>query len=201
MKSLIQIKLVIFSLLKGKLIVYLKDNCLPSGEVGRDECLEDAVVRVYKSNILFPFKNSYQEQLYTVSHNNKDIVSISVIYFILLPLQAVSGKDKHNWMRVASAIKKSSDKNILQYGLQRLRWKVEYTNVVYSLLPSEFTFSELQEVYETILGRRLDKRNFRKKIFSLDILKSTGKKRKIGRARPAEVFSFKKRELEYVEII
>ena len=85
--------------------------------------------------------------------------------------------------------------------MQRLRWKIEYTNIVYSLLPKEFTFGELQKVYEAILGRTMDKRNFRKKILSLGILTDTGKKKTQGRSRPAEVYRFKSREMTYVEVL
>jgi 8-oxo-dGTP diphosphatase len=81
--------------------------------------------------------------------------------------------------------------DIVTYAAKRLRAKLEYTNAAYSLLPREFTLSELQEVYEAILGKRFDKRNFRKKYLELGLIKPTGRKTAGGRQRPAALYSFK----------
>jgi 8-oxo-dGTP diphosphatase len=89
--------------------------------------------------------------------------------------------------------------SIISYAVQRLRWKIEYTNVVYSLLSREFTLSDLQKVYEAILGKFIDKRNFRKKILSLHFLQPT-RKIKIGRARPALFYTFKEKKPVIVNI-
>ncbi|HEX5502356.1 MAG TPA: hypothetical protein VFW96_07010, partial [Thermomicrobiales bacterium] len=89
---------------------------------------------------------------------------------------------------------------ILDYARVRLRYKIEYTNVVYSLLPDTFTLTELQRVYELILGRPLDKRNFRKKIGSLDLVEPTGDERREGAHRPARLYRFRSREPLIVEI-
>ena len=69
---------------------------------------------------------------------------------------------------------------IIDYGVDRLRAKIKYTNIAQYLLPEEFTLSELQTVYETVTGKRLDKRNFRKKISASGILKDTKLTRKQG---------------------
>ena len=61
-------------------------------------------------------------------------------------------------------------------------------------MPDEFRLSELQGVYETILGEKLDKRNFRKKILSLGLLKPTGKMEVEGAHRPAMLYKFKTKE-------
>jgi hypothetical protein len=63
--------------------------------------------------------------------------------------------------------------DIIQYAYQRLRWKMEYTNIVKSILPERFTLRELQHVYEIIFGKEFDKRNFRKKVLSLDMIHET----------------------------
>ena len=93
-----------------------------------------------------------------------------------------------------------TDRNIIKYAVQRLQWKIEYTNVVYSLIPFEFTLSRLQTTYEAILGKTLDKRNFRKKILSLGLLKKTGKILKGFKARPALVYGFRKRTPVMVKV-
>ena len=79
---------------------------------------------------------------------------------------------------------------ILTYALERLRNKLEYTTVGFQLLPAEFTLSELQQVYEAILGRTLDKRNFRRKIELLGILTPLKQQRRSGASRPAQLFRF-----------
>jgi 8-oxo-dGTP diphosphatase len=83
--------------------------------------------------------------------------------------------------------------NILTYTMQRLRGKLEYTTIGYQLLPQEFTLSELQEVYEAIMNRQLDKRNFRKKVLSTGILEVTANTRNVGRHRPAALYRFSPR--------
>ena len=78
---------------------------------------------------------------------------------------------------------------ILDYSLERLRHKLEYTTVGFQLLPARFSLTELQEVYEAILGKELDKRNFRRKLALLKILRPTREFRRGGR-RPARLFEF-----------
>ncbi|HWI70166.1 MAG TPA: hypothetical protein VNS88_17675 [Nitrospiraceae bacterium] len=78
---------------------------------------------------------------------------------------------------------------ILDYSLERLRNKLEYTTVGFQLLPARFSLTELQEVYEAILGKELDKRNFRRKLALLKILRPTREFRRGGR-RPARLFEF-----------
>jgi 8-oxo-dGTP diphosphatase len=65
--------------------------------------------------------------------------------------------------------------------------------VAYSLLPAEFTLSQLQATYEGILGRGLDKRNFRKRVTTLGLLEATGRRYGAGRHRPAQLYRFRQR--------
>lgn len=78
---------------------------------------------------------------------------------------------------------------ILHYALERLRNKLEYTTVGFQLLPAQFTLTELQAVYEAILDKKLDKRNFRRKIAMLRILKPERDYRRGGQ-RPARLYRF-----------
>ncbi|HST90115.1 MAG TPA: NUDIX hydrolase, partial [Ktedonobacterales bacterium] len=80
--------------------------------------------------------------------------------------------------------------DILRYTLQRLRGKLEYTTIGFQLLPPEFTLSELQEVYEAILNRPLDKRNFRKKLLITRIVEPTQRMKMVGQHRPARLYRF-----------
>src|SRR5205823_807731 len=90
---------------------------------------------------------------------------------------------------------------MVRYGVQRLRYKLEYTNAVYSLLPERFTLSDLQESYEAILGRKLDPRNFRKRILSLGLLASTGEVRRGEAHRPARLYRFRDRTPRVIQVL
>src|SRR6185437_16669637 len=131
----------------------------------------------------FPLGKNYVEQLYTFSNEKK---AVTIAYYALIE-KADMQPEEQNWKKVTG--KNEPEKSIISYAIQRLRWKMEYTNVVYSLLPKTFTLSDLQKTYEIILGKKLDKRNFRKKILSQNFLKPTEEKRVIN-ARPALLYSF-----------
>ena len=79
---------------------------------------------------------------------------------------------------------------IISYARERLTNKLSYTNAVYALLPKEFTLSQLQIAYEAVLGHQLDKRNFRKKFLSLDLIHDTQSVRRDGAHRPAKLYAF-----------
>ena len=87
-------------------------------------------------------------------------------------------------------------KQIIDLAIERLISKISYTNVVYSLLPKKFTLSQLQKTYEIILGRELDKRNFRKKFNSFNVIENSGEYYREGAHRPAKLYQFKIRKLE-----
>ncbi|MCS7060055.1 MAG: hypothetical protein NZM14_02725 [Thermoflexales bacterium] len=79
---------------------------------------------------------------------------------------------------------------IVRYALQRLRYKLEYTAVGFQLLPPSFTLSALQRAYETILGEKLDKRNFRRRILHAQVIEPTGEFQS-GEGRPAMLYRFR----------
>src|SRR5262249_36961702 len=86
--------------------------------------------------------------------------------------------------------------SILEYALERLRNKLEYTTVGFQLLPASFTLTELQQVYQAILGRELDKRNFRRKIELLGILVPLKQQKRGGPSRPAQLYKFSAQRFE-----
>ena len=180
---------------------------LPGGLLDEDETTEAAARRVLSTQT--GVKDAYLEQLATFDAPKRDPFGrvVSVAYFALLAGEGVELRTTEKyagvkWQDVAAAPKLAYDHDvILKTAIDRLRAKLEYTNVVWSLLPEAFTLSELQGVYEAILGRDLDKRNFRKKILALGLLKSTGKKRAEGAHRPAELYRFRRRELSYIDVL
>ncbi len=79
---------------------------------------------------------------------------------------------------------------IIAYALRRLHYKMEYSAAGFELLPDEFTLSELQHTYEIILGEKLDKRNFRRRILEAGIIEGTSRRR-TGEGRPARLYRYR----------
>src|SRR3989338_1166573 len=202
MQTQISIKLAVFGLDDEGLKIFLSNGILPQVDLEESADLDSAAGILLEKVTGLDNCFHYQEQLYTFFDKTKDRRIIDVVYFILIPIYIVKKYLIKNWYLADDKLLISKyNQKIVNYALQRLRWKVEYTNVVYSLLPKEFSFSELQSAYKTVLIRSLDKRNFRKKIMSLNLLKSTGIKKQSGKARPAYLYRFKDRGLKYVKIL
>jgi 8-oxo-dGTP diphosphatase len=179
---------VLFVQLKPPL--YSGKWAFPGGLVPSGESTEAAATR-----FLFEttgVKDVYLEQLYTFSNPNRTRINLRV------PGKCVN----IGWFPVDAPPPLAYDHaEMLAYALQRLRWKLEYTNIVYSLLPRAFTLTELQRVYEIILGRSLDKRNFRKKMLSLGMLQVTPRVVKVGAHRPARLYRFRRRMPMILEVL
>lgn len=174
---------------------------LPGGFVGMQETLEEAAARELEQETGVHAEGMYLEQLYTFGDPDRDPRTrvITVAYFALVDSSAVTPKvtgqeeiSDVRWFSVRELPKDMAfdHRAILEYAVKRLRNKLEYTAVGLELLPDRFTLSELQSLYETIMGERLDKRNFRKKMLSMGILQPTKGYRKGGH-RPAMLYQFK----------
>lgn len=180
---------------------------LPGGRLEAGETTEAAVRRILRTQT--GVAEAYLEQLATFDAPKRDPFGrvVSVAYFALMPSEGVVLKTTGKyagvkWEAVAKASGLAYDHDaVLETAVRRLRAKLEYTNVVWNLLPEAFSLSELQQVYEAILGRALDKRNFRKKILALGLLASTGRKRAEGPHRPAGLYRFRRRQLSYIDIL
>ena len=153
-------------------------------------------------------KNIYLEQLYTFGDPKRDprgrVITVSYMALINsenIKLEATTDVSEAKWFPVRKIPALAFDhKKILDYSLQRLRWKFEYTTVAFSLLPKEFTISQIQTIYETVFNKEFDKRNFAKKILSLNILNEEGIKKNVSH-RPPMLYSLKKNIGEIAEII
>lgn len=180
---------------KGKL-------ALPGGFLAQDEKAEHAVARIVKDKAGVNINEIYIEQLYAFDDPQRDPRGrvISIAYFALVPREKIKFESGEHLQApllfpVSSHTTLAFDhSHIVHYALQRLRYKLEYTNAVFSLLPRHFTFLELQRVYEAVWNKKLDKRNFRKKFFALGLIKPTKKKRIGDRHRPAELYTFIQRK-------
>jgi 8-oxo-dGTP diphosphatase len=169
---------------------------IPGGFVNIDESLESAAKRELQEET--GVQDVYLEQLYTFGDPGRDPRTrvITVVYFALLDserlqVQAASDAADVSWFSVYDLPPLAFDHaGIVEYALNRLRGKLDYTTIAFNLLPDQFTLRELQRVYEIIQHKRLDKRNFRKKILSTGILEDTGEKKMEGTHRPARLYRF-----------
>lgn len=170
-------------------------HAIPGGFIRDDESPEHAALReLYEETGV---RNVFLEQLYTLGDPKRDPRGrvITIAYYALIAsdqLSLVAGADAAEacWFPMSDLPPLAFDhRAILDYATERLRNKLEYTTVGFQLLPEKFTLSELQTVYEAILGRKLDKRNFRRKISLLRILKSLREWQRTGR-KPAQLFRF-----------
>lgn len=207
----VTVDLVIFALREGELQVLLIQRgvapfegrwALPGGFVTRGESLEDAARRelVEETGV----RDVYLEQLYTFGDSGRDPRGrvITVAYYALMTGETatpVAGTDAGaaRWAPARSHPPLAFDhERILEYALERLANKLEYTTVGFQLLPKKFTLSQLQRVYEAVLGRTLDKRNFRRKIALLDVLTPLDEWAQEGPSRPAQLFKFSAKQFE-----
>lgn len=172
---------------------------LPGGFVEINESLDHAAARELQEEV--GVTNVYLEQLYTFGDTNRDPRGrvISVAYFALIDAEkqrivAASDAAHTEWQSVFQPPRLAFDhKQILDYAVWRLRNKIEWTTVGYELLPKKFTLSELQRVYEIILQRPVDKRNFRKKILAQGQIRELEETRGDVAHRPARLYSFRKK--------
>ncbi|KKT47375.1 MAG: NUDIX hydrolase [Candidatus Gottesmanbacteria bacterium GW2011_GWA2_44_17] len=192
-KIAINIKVVLFSCTEKSVLVFLHKDALPKGEPLIDESIDGAVKRIVQKTAGIQLKDDYIEQLYTYSSLEKGIRQVTVTYYVLIPYFCFHDSAYSFWHELSHVKIIHAEKKIIDYAVQRLQWKLEYTNVVYSLLQEQFTLGDLQRIYEAILNKSLDKRNFRKKILSLKLLKPTSSIRKGEKSRPARLYSFIKR--------
>jgi 8-oxo-dGTP diphosphatase len=135
----------------------------------------------------------YMEQLYTLTVVEAGVWRIVVSYVALISSsEGLKTPVAGRWERAAALDQLSSgDALVFEYALFRVRSKLDYTTIGFNLLPEEFTLSELQSAYETVLGRKLDKRNFRRRMSALGILTVTGSTRRDGSHRPARLYRYR----------
>ena len=148
--------------------------------------------------------NVYLEQLFTFGDKGRDprgrVVTVSYLALLRqedLQLKASTDASGVAWWPVVEQPKLAFDhKNIIDYAHQRLKYKIEYSAAAFNLLPDKFTLRELQSVYEAVLGRTVDNRNFRKKFLNSGVLEELGETSQEGSYRPARLYSFAEKEFE-----
>lgn len=179
---------------------------LPGGLLHQKETAEVAAIRHLSDKAGIEPGNAYVEQLYTFSEVDRDPRGrvVAVAYLALVPWESLSVRERAGstdswWERVSEARALAYDHDeILFVALARLRSRVTYTTLIQKLMPKEFTLTELEQAYESVLKTDLDKRNFRKKIEKLKILAELPRKKSGGRFRPAQLYKFASHKVQEI---
>ena len=173
---------------------------LPGGFVRVDETLEEAARRELEEET--GLRKVFFEQLFTFGSVERDPRErvVSVAYYALVNLsdhkvQAATDARDAGWFGVHDVPSVAFDHaDILQMALERLRGKLRYQPIGFELLPKKFTLSKLQHLYELVLERTLDKRNFRKRVLAMDLLIETDEVQQDVAHRAARLYRFDERK-------
>ena len=159
-----------------------------------DDCAQRALVEQTG------LEDVYLEQLYTFGCPERHPGSrvISVAYFALVCGDRLGGVEPDGggtWWDAGRLPPMYLDHDrIVRAARDRLAAKLEYSTIAFQLMPEYFTLSELQSVYETVYGRPVDKRNFRKRVLALEHVEATERKRRNGSHRPARLYRYTARD-------
>jgi len=200
------VDVVIFTLRENRLHTLLVErgeppfagmHALPGGFVRVDESLEAAASRELAEET--GVGEAYLEQLYTYGEPERDPRGrvVTVAYFALVaadaPFHSEGGSNtrRAGWFPTDALPPLAfAHAEIVTYALRRLRYKIEYSAAAFELLPETFTLSEIQHTYEMILGEKLDKRNFRRRILEAGVIEETDRLRS-GEGRPARLYRYR----------
>lgn len=172
---------------------------IPGGFVLPNESLDDAARRELREET--GVEDVWLEQLYTFGEPKRDPRGrvVTVAYFALVspdrapPLAGSDAAEAGWWPAVTLPPLAFDHDGIVATALERLRGKLSYTDIGFELLPKKFTLSQLQRVHEAILGETLDKRNFRKRLDALHVVRPLNETVQDGGGRPARLFTFRRR--------
>lgn len=175
---------------------------LPGGFLDVKESFEQCVERVLATKT--GMVDLFMEQLYTFGEVKRDERGrvISVAYFSLVnphKYQIINGlmNNDTQWFDYSELPELAFDHaKIVAIAHERLQNKVRYQPIGFELLDKEFTLPELQRLYETILGKTIDRRNFRKKMLELGIIKATGERKTGTPNRQPDIYEFDKKRYD-----
>lgn len=179
---------------KGKL-------SLIGGFLKKEEVLNSAAIRILNSYT--GLQDIYMEQLYAFSEVDRDPVerTISVAYYALINIENHNEELIQNyhakWYSVSNIPKLIFDHDkMVVHAIRRLRYRTSIKPIGFELLPEKFTMLQLQKLYEAILSKELDKRNFISKINSLDILVKLEEKDMMSSRKGSYLYTFDKEKYE-----
>ena len=203
----VAVLVVIFTVVEGALQVLLIERsaapaegqwAVPGGAMLQGESMEQAAVRKLAEET--GVTDLFLEQLFSFDDLDPSPLdgSVGVAWFALVDQARVRLAQRPAWRPAWWSLDELPqlafhNERVIDVARTRLINKLQYTDAAYSLLPSQFTMRELQEVYEAILGRSLDKRNFRRRLLATDFIAATSELRTEGRHRPARLYRFSHR--------
>ncbi|MDI5949866.1 NUDIX domain-containing protein [Flavobacterium sp. LB2P84] len=174
---------------------------LIGGFLKKEEVLDSAAIRILNSYT--GLQNIYMEQLHVYSEIDRDPVerTISVAYYALINIESHNKELIQNyhaqWFSVTQAPKLIFDHDtMLDHAIKRLRYRTSIKPVGFELLPEKFTMRQLLELYEAILSKELDKRNFISKINSFDILIKLDEKDMMSSRKGSYLYTFDKEKYD-----
>lgn len=204
----VTVRVVLFTILNNRLKVLLIQRrnppcehmwSVPGGIIHVGEDLKEAAARrLYEETLA---DDLYLEQLATFGAPDRDprarVIAISFYALVSagkLRLEAHSDAENLGWYDISDLPELAFDhKDMIDMGLERMKERLQHSSIAFQLLPEKFTLTEIQRVYELILGKGLDKRNFRKKILADGLLIETGETKMEGYHRPAKLHVFRDR--------
>ena len=212
---ILALDVVIFTIYKDELCVLVTKReeynehgySLPGSIVSKWFTLEENFDEVLKRKTGITWV--YKEQLYTFWNNvwrDPRGHVIAIAYYALVKAENFLSQVDFTQVDIVTVEQAKKLKifyqhdEIIEYALKRLQGKLWYTDIVKELLPEEFRISQMQKMYEIILGRKLDKRNFQKKIFSLKIVSETGAL-DTSTNRPAKLYKFENKRVKVVDML
>lgn len=209
--SAVSIDCVLFGFDGGELKILLIERneepfkdwwALPGNLVGETESVDQSASRILYE--LTGLADIYMEQYYTFGEVNRHPQGrvISVAYYAMFRLGGekalkplTSYAKNAQWINIKELPKLAFDhQHIFNKGLEKIKRRIKHLPIAFELLPEKFTLTQVQNVYELILGKKLDKRNFRKKILSFGVLKELNEKQKGVSFRAATLYKFDKRK-------
>jgi 8-oxo-dGTP diphosphatase len=175
---------------------------LPGGFVRVGESTDDAVRRELHEEA--GLQKVFMEQLYTFSEPHRDprehVITVAYVALVQLlnhPPQAATDAAQAAWFSLSELPPLAFDHDqILDTAHRRIQAKIRYEPIGFELLPPKFTLTQLQHLYEAVLGQALDKRNFRKKFLAMELLKDTGEVQQDVAHRAAALWAFDRRRYE-----
>ena len=191
-------------LIKRKHEPFQSHWALPGGFVEMDEDLDTAAKRELEEET--GVTNVFIEQLYTFGAPQRDPRGrvVSVAYYALVNLNEHQPKgaddaEEAAWHKVFALPENLAfdHQQVLQMAIQRLQAKVRYQPIGFGLLPAQFTLSMLQKLYEIILNRPLNKRNFRTKMLKMGILEQVERQKAVAH-RPAFLYKFNEEKYKHL---
>ncbi len=211
LQSIFTADCVIFGFEEGELKVLLIERneypfkgwwALPGFFVEHSETIDDAVKRILYEHT--GLRGIYMEQLYTFGDLQRHPQGrvITVAYYAMLRLdETIIPHPVTDYVRQAvwHSLKELPElafdhQNIIEKSIHKIRKKISYSPIAFELLPEKFTLTQLQQLYEAIWDKKLDKRNFRKKMLNYDILKELDEKQMGVAYRAAKLYKFDKRK-------